>query len=270
MSKRKIIRIDEDKCTGCGLCVDACAEGALEIVDGKAKLVREIFCDGLGACLGDCPEGALTIEERDADEFDEDAVRERIRELGGNAPAAARDADHGAPQPDPLAARFGGCPGSALQSFDRPETIASKTPEAAGDFPPSALGHWPVQLMLVPPHAPFLKGKDLLICADCVPFALRGFHERYLDGRAVVVGCPKLDDLAHYREKLAAIFEEAKPASVTVLRMQVPCCGGISHAVLEARDRAVPDLPVEVHTVGIRGEMLSVETDEGTKLAKEA
>ena len=259
MTTRKIIRIDEAKCTGCGQCVTSCAEGALQIVDGKARLVNEVFCDGLGACIGECPEGALTIEERAAADFDEAAV-----EKHAGRPAAPAAVKH-EPPAHARHASFGGCPGSALRMFSpgapaqRPEASAKQSEAAT----PSALRHWPVQLMLVPPHAPFLRGADLLICADCVPFALPDFHARYLAGRALVVGCPKLDDLEHYREKLAAIFQEARPASVTVLKMEVPCCGGIAHAAMTARDAAAPEMPIEVHTIGVRGEVLRSETLAG-------
>ena len=251
MSKRKIILIDEEKCNGCGQCVDACAEGALQIVDGVAKLVKDSFCDGLGACIGDCPEDALTIVERDADEFDEEAALEHVAKT--KKPSGEKS---------DIAQRFSGCPGSALRSFAPPTGENQDEGGKPGPIGPSLLGQWPVQLMLVPPQAPFLKGADLLICADCVPFALRGFHELYLKDHALLVGCPKLDDLDHYREKLAAIFAEARPASVTVLRMEVPCCGGISFAVEEARDRSLPELPIQVHTIGVRGDLLTKEIVE--------
>jgi NAD-dependent dihydropyrimidine dehydrogenase PreA subunit len=194
VSLRKIIAIDEEKCDGCGLCATACHEGAIAIVDGKAKLVSETYCDGLGDCLGECPRGAITIEEREAPAFD--------------APA-------------------GGVP--------------------------SQLGHWPIQITLVPPEAPFLRGADILIAADCVPFAFADFHSRYLKGRALLVGCPKLDDLEFYRAKLTAIFAAARPRSLTVVRMEVPCCGGLTHAVAGARDAAIPGMPLEVVTIGIKG-----------------
>ena len=232
--KRPLIRIDEEKCTGCGDCVTACQEGAIAVIDGKARLVREIFCDGLGACLGHCPTGALTIEEVEAEPFDEEAVAEHLA----------------APAPQPATpAHFGGCPGSAIRQM----SPAPARGPAFASTEPSALGHWPVQLTLVPPIAPFLRQADLLLCADCVPFTLAGFHQRYLNGRAVLVGCPKLDDLAHYQEKLTAILSVAKPRSLTVLRMEVPCCGGLAYAALNARDAAGIDLPVEIHTISIDG-----------------
>jgi hypothetical protein len=214
---RKIIRIDEEKCNGCGLCIPNCHEGAIKIVNGKAKLVSDAHCDGLGACLGHCPQDALTVEERVADAFDEEVVQRDLskKEKSENA-----------------------------ENTENPE---------------SQLSHWPVQLRLVPPAAPFLQGSDLLICADCVPFAVPDFHSRYLAGRAVLVGCPKLDDLEHYREKLKAVFAEAKPGRVTVLRMEVPCCGGLAQAVMEARDRVIPDTPLEIHTIGIQGGILRQE-----------
>ena len=254
---RKIIRIDEELCDGCGLCVPSCAEGAIQIVDGKAKLVSEVYCDGLGACLGDCPNDALTIEERKAEAFDEEAVEKFL---------AGQKKSEPEPAPAQKPHGFSGCPGSALRSF-APRPSNSPEPEAqAGSLLPSQLSHWPVQLKLVGPNAPFLKNADLLICADCVPFTVPDFHSRYLQGKTVLVGCPKLDDLEYYRDKLKAIFSEARPASVTVLRMEVPCCGGIVHASLDARDTALPELPVEVHTIGIRGS-IEIETVSGRSQA---
>jgi ferredoxin len=237
MAFRKIIHIDEEKCDGCGLCADACHEGAIRIVSGKAKLVSESYCDGLGDCLGECPQGAITIEEREAAGFDEEAVKRHI---------AARD------EAPPVHA----CPGSAVRQLRPGDTGAPLY--GSGAEAPSRLGHWPVQLMLVPPTAPFLRAADLIVVADCVPFALAGLHERYLAGRAVVVGCPKFDDLNHYYEKLKEMFFQAKPRSITVLRMEVPCCGGIAQTVVRAREETVPDTPLEVHTIGIRGEIKGV------------
>jgi NAD-dependent dihydropyrimidine dehydrogenase PreA subunit len=239
--KRAIIQIDEDKCNGCGACVPSCQEGALAIVDGKARLVKDLYCDGLGACLGHCPTGALTVIEREADPFDQAAAHQHL---------AVRRA------PIPVApAHAGGCPGSAMRQMKpRPAPAASDAPQ------PSMLGQWPVQLMLVPPHAPFLRDADLLICADCVPFAFADFHRTYLAGKAVVVGCPKLDDLPHYEEKLTQIFRHAQPRRVTVLRMEVPCCGGIAHAALTARQAAGSNVPVEIHTFGVDGAILRRET----------
>ncbi len=241
--KRKIIHIDESKCNGCGLCVPNCAEGAIQIINGKAKLVSEIFCDGLGACLGHCPVDAIKMEERDAPDFDEKAVHQHLTKMG-------KTPSH--PQPAPQAHQHSGCPGSALRSFQRE---APKTKPASSDQPAqeSCLSQWPVQLMLVPPSAPFLKDADLVLCADCVPFAVPDFHTRYLEGRAVLVACPKLDDSDYYREKLGDMFRESKPKKITVLRMEVPCCGGLAHIAKEARDESSPQTPLEIHIVGIRG-----------------
>jgi NAD-dependent dihydropyrimidine dehydrogenase PreA subunit len=241
MAVRKIIQIDEEKCDGCGDCVAACEEGAIKIIDGKAKLISDVLCDGFGACLGECPQGALTIEEREAEPFDEEVVKRHL----------ARTSLH-SPLPSPPAS---GCPGSAMRQFNAPSAASSAFSSTGSAHPvyPSLLGHWPIQLMLVPPGAPFLRGADLVVCADCVPFTVPDFHARYLQGRAVLVGCPKLDDLNFYYEKLQAIFEQAQPSRITVLRMEVPCCGGIADAALQARDRAVPNVPAEVHTIGVRG-----------------
>lgn len=230
LSIRKIVKIDEEKCDGCGICVPACAEGALQVIDGKARLVSEVYCDGLGDCLGECPQGAIMIEEREAALFDDEAVKVHL--------AQAQK------KPEPLPC---GCQGSALRSF----APCSDSPTEKETLLPSQLGHWPVQLMLIPPGAPFLANADILVCADCVPFAVPDFHSRYLAGRAVLVGCPKLDDLEHYRAKLEQIFNAAGPKTITVLRMEVPCCAGLAHAVTEARSVAAPDCPLEIHTIGV-------------------
>ncbi|MBU0755247.1 MAG: 4Fe-4S binding protein [Planctomycetes bacterium] len=272
MPIRKIINIDEDKCDGCGLCAEACHEGAIRIIDGKARLVSDIYCDGLGDCLAECPQGAITIEERRAMPFDEKAVAARMAERkksghaspavqGGcpgsalrtlNAPAATQNStNHKAQPPHPVS---GGCPGTAMRRFNQAAAFdRGASSSGSGDDQPCRLGHWPIQLMLVPPGAPFLQGKDLLICADCVPFTVPNFHERYLKGRSVLVGCPKLDDLAYYEEKLKAIFAEARPRSITVLKMEVPCCNGIAQATLTARNAANPETEVKVYTLGLQG-----------------
>lgn len=242
MAVRKIVQIDEEKCDGCGLCVPSCAEGAIQIIDGKAKVISETYCDGFGACLAECPQDAITIVEREADKYDERAV-----ELHLECMERAR-----APKPDPLpmVPHHGGCPGSAMRNLE-PKPTAGKLQSDASIQ--SQLGNWPVQLMLVSPAAPFLRGADILVCADCVPFAAPDFHSKYLKGKAVLVGCPKLDDLGYYREKLEAIFASARPSSVTILKMEVPCCNGIAMAALDARKEATPGVPVRVETIGIRG-----------------
>jgi len=232
--KRKIIEIDREKCDGCGLCVPNCAEGAIKIVEGKATLVADSYCDGLGACLGHCPKEAIKIIEREAEAFDE---KKAIAHNENNENEAHESA-------------FGHtCPGSQIRKLSPRSGATIKTQTR------SRLSHWPVKLRLIPQTAPFLKNANLLICADCVPFSIPDFHDRYLEGRAVVVGCPKLDDLDFYSEKLELLFKEAKPAKITVLRMEVPCCGGIAHVAKAARDKISPSTPFEVHIIGINGEI---------------
>jgi ferredoxin len=221
MTIRKIIKIDEEKCNGCGLCVPSCAEGALQIVDGKARLVGEVFCDGLGACLGDCPEGAIIIEEREAEGFDEAAVAERMKQEKAKAKPQAQ-------------APSGGCPGSRMRQFTQAESEPSIPQGAEVPSARSQLCHWPVQLTLLPPQGEIWNNADVLIAADCVPFAMPDFHQRLLAGKTVAVGCPKLDDLNAYVEKLTHIFTHNSVRSVTVAHMEVPCCSGIVTAAQKA------------------------------------
>ena len=236
MPVRDIIIIDEEKCDGCGHCVDACAEGALDIIHGKARLVSDFLCDGFGECLGSCPQDALTIEKREARKFDESKVKENIE--------MKQNKDHKQDLPC-------GCPGSNIQMLS--QTVKAQDSPQERTSNRSQLGHWPVQLKLVPPSAPFLRDADLLICADCVPFAVPDFHRRYLKDHAVVVGCPKLDDLQYYYEKLKDIYKQARPQRITVLKMEVPCCNGLAEASLKARDEVAPDIEAEVHTIKIKG-----------------
>jgi ferredoxin len=260
MAIREIIQIDEEKCDGCGLCVPGCAEGALQIIDGKAKLVADIYCDGLGNCLGTCPQGAIQIIQREADDFDEVAVEELLKKQQSSEIKSA-EVSCGCPStamrtmPKPTG---GGCPGSALRSLKKEVTPPTNGETASPQQ--SQLGQWPVQIMLVPPQAPFLRGADVLICADCVPFALAGMHELYLKGRVVLVGCPKLDDLSHYRQKLEEVFRVSNPSSITVLRMEVPCCGGISSVVKEARTASGAKSPLSIDTVSVDGRVVHQET----------
>ncbi|MGB7572372.1 MAG: 4Fe-4S dicluster domain-containing protein, partial [Thermodesulfobacteriota bacterium] len=217
MVTRKIVKIDEAKCNGCGLCIPNCAEGALRIVDGKAKLMSEKFCDGLGACLGHCPEDAITVIEREAEDFNEKAVEAYLHKQKQSQPKPE-------PQPAPM---FTGCPSSRAMHFKVPETgteTVSTTPSV------SQLTQWPVQLKLVPINAPYFQDADLLVAADCVPFAYPNFHQDFLKGKAVVVGCPKLDDAQFYKEKLTEIFKANSIKSVTVPYMEVPCCFGLVKA----------------------------------------
>jgi len=261
MAIRKIVKIDEEKCDGCGLCVPACAEGAIQMIDGKAKVVSETYCDGLGACLGECPQGAITIIEREAPDYDEKAVAEHLKRLGKKANEANSKKESVLAMPEGFQpahkARHshaeGGCPGAAMRQFDQASAAQPMPMAGAGVARPSQLSHWPVQLKLVPPQAPFLKNADLLICADCVPFTIPDFHSRFLAGRALVVGCPKLDDLQYYYQKLKDIFAQAQPSQITVVKMEVPCCNGIAEVALKARNEVAPDITVELHTIGIRG-----------------
>jgi NAD-dependent dihydropyrimidine dehydrogenase PreA subunit len=242
---RKIVTIDEEKCNGCALCVPACAEGAIKIVDGKARLAADNLCDGLGACLGDCPQDAIRIVEREADEFDEAAVEKHLESA---RPAAAPVA----PRHDHHAAQHGGCPGSRVMSFAAQKDQAPTEP---GEREPSRLAQWPVQLHLVPVNAPYLQGADLLIAADCVPFAYAGFHRDFLAGKALVIGCPKLDDNSFYLEKLTELFRTSDVKSVTVVRMEVPCCSGIVMVAKQALAASGKEIPFSEVTVGINGEI---------------
>jgi len=255
--KRKIVLIDEDKCNGCGLCVPNCAEGAIQLVDGKARLVAENLCDGLGACLGECPEGAITIVERDADAFDEQAVELRLREIG-RAPAAHahpgghHERPHGGRGHRPHGGGFV-CPSARVVTTERPAAAAGPAGEAA-----SELTHWPVKLQLVPPTAPFFRGRELVVAADCAPVAFGDFHRRFLRGAAVVIQCPKFGEQGFVVEKLAGIMAEGGVTGVTVVRMEVPCCGGLSWAVQKALQQSGrDDLPVREVVVGVRGEVVA-------------
>jgi len=235
MPVRNIIRINEDLCDGCGKCITGCAEGALALVDGKARLVKESFCDGLGACIGECPKGALTIERREADEFDESAVAEAM---------------HIAPAARPVPRHFPGCPGAAQREFGQRKASV----HAGGDLP-SALTHWPIQLHLIMPDAPAFRNTDILIAASCTAFACGKFHPELLDGRSLIIACPKLDNLTGYVDKLTSLFVDAQPRSVTVARMVVPCCQGLTLLVKQAREMAMSDVPVEEIVIGLEGEV---------------
>ena len=242
--KRKIIEIDEEKCNGCGQCIDACVESALELVDGKAKLVGDILCDGLGACLGECPQDALKIIERDAVEFDEAAVEERV--------AATKEKSAASPSPP-----AGGCPGSRALQFSTTDAAASDSEDAPATA--SALGQWPIQLTLLPPTAPYFKEAELLVVADCVPVAVPDFHYRFLKGKAIAVGCPKLDNTAPYVEKLKDIIAANNLKLIKVLHMEVPCCSGLKSVVTQAREQAGVSVPVEAVKISVRGEILEVQ-----------
>jgi NAD-dependent dihydropyrimidine dehydrogenase PreA subunit len=221
--KRNIIRIDEEKCNGCGLCIPNCAEGSLEIRNGKAVLVKEALCDGLGACLGHCPEDALIIEERDSDAFDEELVEERLKQLAMQEAAQKADEAPGCGCSGGSMPSFGGCPSAQVTNIK----AAGADADESGDKSPSHLAQWPVQLGLLPPTAPFFKDADLLLAADCVPFAYPDFHRDFLKGKAVAMACPKLDNADAHYQKLVALFAQSGIKSITVARMEVPCCGGL-------------------------------------------
>jgi Pyruvate/2-oxoacid:ferredoxin oxidoreductase delta subunit len=246
---RKIIEIDDELCDGCGNCVPSCAEGALEIIDGKARVVADLYCDGLGACLGECPTGALTIVEREADEFDEEAVEKRLGK-------------HKQEDPKIIPMTSGGCPSARLQTFVPEEASPASAPcqqvnqPTALDQTESALSHWPVQIMLVPPTAPFLKNADLLVLADCVPVAFPTLHRDFLQGKAVMMGCPKFDDAQHYIEKFAQICKVSGIKSLTSVVMEVPCCSALPMIVKKGMELSGVEIPMEEVVISTRGKVL--------------
>jgi len=265
---RKIIKIDKEKCNGCGLCARACHEGAIDIIDGKARLVRENFCDGFGDCLPNCPTGAISFEEREAPAYDEAAVKaaqqegknaekEKIMQIADQAkrkgamaavtvmtahPAGA--ADHPA----------GGCPGSRLKLFERKEAVRSEAAEP-GYHPVSRLNQWPCQIKLLPTKAGFFSGAKLLIAADCTAYAYANMHEDFMKGRITVIGCPKLDAV-DYTEKLTAIIRDNDIKDVTIVRMEVPCCGGLQRAAENALKASGKFIPWQVITISTDGRIL--------------
>jgi len=253
---RDIIKIDEEKCDGCGACVLGCAEGAIQVIDGKAKLISEIYCDGLGACIGECPQGALSIEKRESDQFDEAAVEEHL---------------HATKKEESLPC---GCPSSTVQQFDRTaprveESTPCACPSATvrqfgGEMKPqetlyqkSTLAHWPVQLTLVPPGARFLQGADVLLAAHCAPFAYGNFHQDFIKDHTVLCACPKLDDIRAHQQKLAEILKQSDVKSLTVVEMEVPCCGGLHHIAQQAISTSGKNIPLKVVTIGMKGDLLN-------------
>ena len=240
--KRKIIEINEELCDGCGQCVIACAEGAIKIINGKAKVISDNLCDGLGACIGDCPQGALKIVERETEEFDEDAVEKHL-EQQKKAELMA----------DTLPC---GCPSTQIQDFTTETTCQAANKPVSIASEESALSHWPVQIRLVPPDAPFLKGADLLVAADCVPVAYPALHNDFLKGRVVMIGCPKFDDKESYVEKFAEIFKIAKIKSITCLIMEVPCCSGLPGILSKALEKAGTTIPLKKVVISNRGKII--------------
>lgn len=226
---RKIIEIDEDLCNGCGLCVNACHEGAIGLVDGKAKLLRDDYCDGLGDCLPACPTNAISFVEREAAPYDEAAVQSHL----ASRPHA-------------------GCPGSQAQVFEQNLAPADQLEGSR----PSRIASWPIEIKLVPVQAPYFEGADLLIAADCTAFAYGDFHKDFMDGKVTIIGCPKLDGV-DYADKLAAILASNDIRSVTVARMEVPCCGGLENAVRRALEASGKNIPLQVVTISRSGELLS-------------
>lgn len=245
MSKimRKVIKIDEELCNGCGQCVPSCAEGAIQIIDGKARLVSDKYCDGLGACLGECPMGALSFEEREADEYDEHAVHTRLKEIG--RPEGEREAMH-------KQHGHGGCPGSRMFDF---RTEALEAPESDAPRQQSELRQWPVKLNLLNPAAPYLDGAELVLAADCSAFACATFHSDYLRGKVLAIGCPKFDDVNGYIAKLKAIAQSGGITGINVVHMEVPCCTGLLYAAQKAIEESGVGIPLKSIVISIRGEV---------------
>lgn len=258
--KRKIININENLCDGCGNCIPACPEQAIQIVDTprgpKARLVKEFYCDGLGACLGSCPTGALTIKERKADVYDEEATIARIKEvapemlkthlkhLKEHAQELSKHHSHKMPKGMPS------CPSAQMFHWEEKKKPPEKEIKIS-----SELRQWPIQLYLVPPFAPYFQNAALLIVADCVPFAYANFHQDFLKEHAIAIGCPKLDDTESYIEKVTQIIKTASPKSIKVIHMEVPCCSGLVHIVKQALNQTKKDIPFEEITIGIKGEI---------------
>jgi NAD-dependent dihydropyrimidine dehydrogenase PreA subunit len=254
-TRRKIIEINEELCNGCGECVPDCAEGSLKILDGKARLVADKLCDGLGACLGSCPTGALQIVEREAEEFDEEAVEAYL----------AKETAQTSQEPAPPS---GGCPSARLHSFPAAMADSGSSCQSANipsQHQPageqaSALSHWPVQIRLIPPHAPFLQNADLLVAADCTAVAARRFQEHYLQGKTVMMGCPKFDDAEGYIQRFAEIISRCNLNSLTLLIMEDPCCSAMTVILEKAMQRAQQKIPVTQITISVRGEELARST----------
>lgn len=290
---RDILKIDEEKCNGCGICVPNCHEGALQVIDGKVRMVSELMCDGLGACIGHCPEGAITIETRESEPYDETKVMELMKSKGKNTITAHLKhlKDHGetgflqegvsylkehrneldfnldevltivhnhgrSPQPE-MYTQSGGCPGSRAMKIDRPEVTSAAV--VTGDQQ-SELRQWPVQMHLLNPNAQYFHNADLLVAADCVAFSMGNFHSRYLKGKSLAIACPKLDhNTESYVEKLTAMIDTAKINTITVMMMEVPCCGGLLQLVKVALSKSSRKVPVKMMITGISGQILKEE-----------
>ncbi|HPU90954.1 MAG TPA: 4Fe-4S binding protein [Methanofastidiosum sp.] len=273
--QRDIIKINEDKCNGCGLCVPNCPEGALQIIDGKARLVSDLFCDGLGACIGNCPEGAIYVEKREAEEYDERKVMENIIKQGKNTIKAHLEhlENHGAdkylkeakdflkergidiPEKKESTKTRSFCPGSKIMDFSREEKNQNE-----GGKRTSELKQWPIQLHLVSPNAPYFVGKDVLLAADCTAFSIGDFHKDFLKGKTLIIACPKLDsNIDVYVEKLRKMIDEARINTLTVLVMEVPCCSSLLQIAKKALNSASRKIPIKLIVVGLNGEVLTEE-----------
>lgn len=254
--KRKIIKIDEEKCDGCGLCIPSCPEGALQIVDGKAKLVKENFCDGLGACLGECPQGALTIEEKEVEEYDEEGViahlKEKSPELLEKHLKHLKEHAHELPKYHSHV-KMTVCPSAQMLHWEKKEEKTEKKIKIQ-----SELRQWPIQLHLVPVNAPYFQNTDLILVADCVPFTYANFHNDFLKGKAIAIGCPKLDDSDDYINKIKQIIESSDIKSLKVIHMEVPCCYGLVHIAKEALIKSGKDIPFGAVIIGIKGEVTAM------------
>jgi ferredoxin len=281
MVKRKIVKIDEDKCTGCGVCIPNCPEGAIQLIDGKARLISDIFCDGLGACIGECPEGAISTEEREAEPYSEKKTMENIVKAGPNTIIAHLKhlKDHGEEGYLKEALEFldekgisvnfdieektecghthtQGCPGSRVIDFSEEEIQKS---DETGTRQ-SQLRQWPIQLHLVPPNAPYFQGKDVILVADCVGYSLGDFHKDYLQGRSITIACPKLDsNIDIYVSKLANMIDNANINTLTVMTMEVPCCSGLLDIAKKATESATRKIPIKSIVVSVKGEILKEE-----------
>lgn len=245
MTVRSIIKIDEEECVGCGKCVNTCPNGALELVDGKARLVGELRCDGFGICMGECPSGALTIEEREAPEFAGEERHTRPAQQYAETASRLGVAEHEV---------SAGCPGRMQRQFG---AFGARGGNAVATDVPSALSHWPIQLGLANPASAAYRDMDVLIAADCTGFSMGAFHARLLEGRSLIIACPLLDDGAGYIEKLTALFREAGPTSVTIARMEVPCCGGLVRLVSRARREAGSEVSLREVVIGVEGRIVS-------------
>jgi NAD-dependent dihydropyrimidine dehydrogenase PreA subunit len=244
---RKIVEIDEERCDGCGMCVVACAEGALEIRDGKARLIGESYCDGLGACLSGCPQGAVRVIEREADEFDPESVEEHLEKQ-----KASRRQPMGHEEFSAACA----CPSTRIETFVKGPLKPQEAPLKEIEAVSSELSHWPIQIRLVPPGAPFLKGAHLLVVSDCAPVAYPNFHKKFVAGKAVLLGCPKFDNAQEYVKKFAEIFRASDVKDVTVIDMEVPCCSALPAIVRKGMEESGKSVPIEEIVVSIRGEIV--------------